>query len=140
MKFPLKSEECSEMNWFTLLPEQATNQLPSAGIIRAPPVSFRNCSATATAAPRGGAASGTVLQCHVLIPKSTKSTLVLENTAFFLLKGVQREPPPQHRTKALATAGGSHGDPGRNRQHLHCREQLNSCALAPREAAGPETR
>lgn len=38
MKFQLKSEECSEMKQFTLLLRQATNQLPSAGIIRAPPV------------------------------------------------------------------------------------------------------
>lgn len=68
MKFPLKSEESSEMKPFTLLPEQATNQLPSAGIIRAPPVSLHNRSATGTAAPRGGAASGTALQRHVSIP------------------------------------------------------------------------
>lgn len=38
MKFPLKSRECSETEQFTLLLEQAPNQLPSGGIIRAPPL------------------------------------------------------------------------------------------------------
>lgn len=53
MKFPLKSRERSEMEQFTLLLEQATNQLPSAGIIRAPPVRFHDCSATEIAGPGG---------------------------------------------------------------------------------------
>lgn len=34
MKFPLKSKECSEIKQFPLLLEQATNKLPSAGIIK----------------------------------------------------------------------------------------------------------
>lgn len=50
--------------------------------------------------------------------------------AFFgTAAGVQREPPPLHGSKALAAAGGSHRDFGRSGQHLHCREQLNGCAL-----------
>lgn len=115
MKFPLKHRECSEMEQFTLLLEQATNQLPSAGIIRAPPVWFHDCSATEIAGPGGSTASGSALQCHVSSRKSGS------------LRGVPRERSAWHGRSSPGHGQASSAVPG----------ALSWAALGSGRAAGP---
>lgn len=103
------------MEQFTLLLEQATNQPPSAGIIRAPPVWFHDCSATEIAGPGGRHSERQRAAVPRFQARLPKKRLPPEGPRVFRGNG------------ALGMAGAA---PGRAGHHLQCPERRAWLRLA----------